>query len=224
VPRPLAAAIALIASAAALLSTAAAAASWRAPVRGPAIRAFDYSGHAPFARGSRRGVDLAARRGERVVAPCAGQITFAGSVPHFGPSLSIRCGGLVATLLRVRATRHGSVARGGEVGRAAGPVRLGARRADERFGYVDPLSLIGAEPPREVPIGAAPARPAAPAPAAPLAPRPRAATPAGATLPWTAWAGVGFALGSLVGPWAISTSRRRSTTSTLRRTWATRTR
>jgi hypothetical protein len=223
VPRPLAAAIALIACAAALLSAAAAAASWRAPVRGPAVRAFDYSPRAPFARGSRRGVDIAARRGERVVAPCAGRISFVGSVPRFGPAMSIRCAGTVATLLRVRATRRGSVARGAEVGRAAGTVRLGARRADERFGYVDPLSLIGAEPPREVPVGAAPARPVPRAPVAAPVARPPAAAPARGGLPWTAWAGVGL-LGSLLGPWAISTSRRRSTTSMLRRTWATRTR
>jgi len=37
------------------------------------------------------------------------------------------------------------------------------------------------------------------------------------------WAGLGL-LGSLLGPWVISTSRRRSTTSTLRRILATRTR
>jgi hypothetical protein len=221
VPRPLAAAIALIACAAALLSAAAAAASWRAPVRGPVLRGFDYSARAPFARGSRRGVDLAARRGDRVVAPCGGRITFAGRVPGFGAALSIRCGALVATLLRVHATRRGAVARGADVGRAAGgAVRLGARRAGQRFGYVDPLALIGDEP-RGTPVGAAPD--GAPAVRAPERARPPVARPRPVGLAWTAWAGLGL-LGSLLGPWAVSTSRRRSTTSTLRRILATRTR
>src|SRR4051812_25862647 len=126
-----------MASAAALLSTAAAAASWRAPVRGPVVHDFDYSSRAPFARGSRRGADFAARPGDSVAAPCGGRITFAGRVPRFGPALSIRCGGLVATLLGVRITRHGAVAGGEQVGHATGVVRLGARRAADRFGYVD---------------------------------------------------------------------------------------
>jgi hypothetical protein len=221
VPRPLAAALAICASAAALLSTAAAAASWRAPVRGHVIRGFDYSRRAPFARGSRRGTDFAARRGDRVVAPCSGAITFTGGVPRFGPALTIRCGALVATLLGVRATRRRAVARGREVGRATGVLRLGARRVADRFGYVDPLSLIATERPHGLPIGGAPlsSRPVR----APIRSRPQARAPEPVALPWTAWAGLGL-LGSLLVPWAVSTSRRRSTTSTLRRTWVTRTR
>jgi hypothetical protein len=211
VPRLLAAALAL---AAVLLSAAAAAASWRAPVPGRVVHGFDYSPRTPFAAGARRGVDLAARPGERVLAPCAGRIAFAGRVPRFGPALSIRCGALVATLLRVRATRHGPVARGALVGRAIGPVRLGARLAAQRFGYVDPLALIGAEPPR----GAAPLP--APPVSAPRRQRPRVRDAPPLRLPWTAWAGLGL-LGSLLGPWAVSTSRRRSTTSTQRRTSVT---
>jgi hypothetical protein len=217
VSRPLAAAIALIASAAALLSTAAAAASWRAPVAGPVLRGFAYSPSAPFTPGARRGADFAARRGELVVAPCAGRIAFAGSVPRFGPALSIRCGALVATLLRVRAARHGDVARGAVVGRATGPVRLGARVAARRWGYIDPLALIGADRP----IGSAP--PAPPPVRAPKRPRPATSRPVMARVPWTAWVGLGL-LGSLLGPWAVSTSRRRSTTSMLRRILVTHTR
>jgi hypothetical protein len=216
VPRQLAAALA-IASAAVSLSTAVAAASWRAPVPGRVLRAFAYSEHEPFARGARRAVALAAMPGERVLAPCGGPISFAGRLPRFGPALTIRCGALVATLLGVRATARGAARRGAEVGRATGAVGLGARRAGARWGYVDPLALIGAPEPRRAP----PPLPAErPRPA-----RPRVAVrPAGAPgLPWTAWAGVGL-LGSLLGPWAVSTSRRRSTTSTLRRILAMRTR
>jgi len=184
VPRPLAAAIALLACAAAFLSAAAAAASWRAPVPGGVLRPFAYSPRAPFTRGARRGADFRAHAGERVVAPCGGRISFAGRVPRFGPALSIRCGALVATLLGVRPTRRGAVRRGAQVGRA--PLALPPVRAPKR---------------------------ARPAPAMPALP----------ALPWTAWAGLGL-LGSLLGPWIISTSRRRSTTSTLRRILATRTR
>jgi hypothetical protein len=220
VPRQLAAALA-IASAAATLSTAAAAASWRAPVRGHVLRAFDYSQRTPFARGARRGVKLAAAPGERVVAPCSGPIGFRGSVPRFGPAVSIRCGGLVATLLGVRATRSGHARRGLEVGRATGPVQLGARRAGAPWGYVDPLALIGAQGPR---LGPPPLPAKAPRGQAPRTAAPHLAARPMPGVPWTAWAGIGCALGSLLGPWAITTSRRRSTTSTRRRIWATRTR
>ena len=219
--RPLAAAIAVLASAVALLSAAAAAASWRAPVRGPVVHRFAYARHAPFAAGSRRGADFAAGRGDRVVAPCGGPITFAGRVPRFGPALSIRCGALVATLLRVRASRRGPVLRGAVVGRATGVVRLGARRVADRFGYVDPLTLIEAQRPQGTPVGAAPQ--GRPAVRAPHRARPHASRATPVRLPWTAWAGLAL-LGSLLGPWAVSTSRRRSTTSMLRRILVTRTR
>jgi hypothetical protein len=217
VPRPLAAAIALLACAAAFLSAAAAAASWRAPVPGGVLRPFAYSPRAPFTRGARRGADFRAHAGERVVAPCGGRISFAGRVPRFGPALSIRCGALVATLLGVRPTRRGAVRRGAQVGRATGTVRLGARVATRRWGYIDPLALIGGDRP----VGRAPL--ALPPVRAPKRARPAPAMPALPALPWTAWAGLGL-LGSLLGPWIISTSRRRSTTSTLRRILATRTR
>jgi hypothetical protein len=197
VPRPLAVALLGLASAAVLfLSTAAAAASWRAPVSGRVVRPFDYSPRTPFARGARRGADLFARRGETVVAPCSGRVTFSGRVPLFGPALSVRCGTLVATLLGVRARRRGAVRVGQAVGLATGIVRLGARRAGSRFGYLDPLELLAAERPHGAPIGAAP-RGAARSPSsggAPVAVRaaPAAVHDARATVPWTAWAGLGL--------------------------------
>ena len=214
--RQLAAALA-IASAAVAPSTVAAAASWRAPVPGRVVRPFVYSPRAPFARGARRDVELAALSGEQVLAPCSGPVAFRGRVPRFGPALSIRCGRLVATLLGVRATRAGFARRGARIGRATGDVRLGARRFGTRWGYRDPLSLIGTA------LG----RPPAPVLPAPRPGAPRARTPGAASpplrLPRSVWAGIGL-LGSLLGPWAVSTSRRRSSTSTLRRTSAMRTR
>ena len=78
---------------------------------------------------------------------------------------------------------------------ATGAVRLGARVAARRWGYVDPLSLIG----RDRPVGQAPQAP--PPVRAPERPRPTAVPAIVARVPWTAWAGLGL-LGSLLGPWA----------------------
>jgi hypothetical protein len=202
VSRPLAAALLGLASTAVLLlSSAAAAASWRAPVPGSVVRPFDYSSRTPFVRGARRGVDLFARRGEPVAAPCSGRVTFSGAVPRFGPALSVRCGALVATLLGVRATRHGVVRAGQGVGVATGVVRLGARRVRERLGYLDPLGLLAADGPRGTPIGAAPrgTRPIAPPgrPGDVVRSAPPAARSVPGTLPWTAWAGLALLVAGL---------------------------
>ena len=98
------------------------------------------------------------------------------------PRCQIRCGALVATLLGVRATRSGS---------RPAPVRRSAARPvpsvsvpggpARRWGYVDPLALIGAQRPqlgppplparrrgREAPRAAAPHLAARPAPAPPV--------------------------------------------------------
>ncbi len=220
-PRPLFATLAL--AAVVFLSAAPAAAggqgaarhaTWRAPVVGLVAHLFAYSVRVPFARGARRGVDLDARRGEPVLAPCSGTITFAGRVPRFGGALALRCGRLVATLLRVRAVAHGRVRQGARIGRAEGEVRLGARVAGQRFGYIDPLELLGENRPRHTPLGRAPRSRsplALPEPRrapqwARSAPVPRAslvAAPAPGRLPWTAWAGLaalaaGLPAGTLV--------------------------
>jgi Peptidase family M23 len=179
-----------------VLAPAAAARSWVAPVDGAVRRAFAYDGAAPFAAGRHRGVDLAARPGQVVRSPCAGRVSFAGRVPGHRRGVTVRCAGLAATVLdlrRVRVARGADVGRGGPVGEAAGPsVHLGARRAGRRWGYVDPLDLLGGEPaprapavgprgrvPREVPP------PPAPAPLATHAPR---RVPD--RVPLVAWAGV----------------------------------
>lgn len=214
-PRPLAAALLGLASAAVpLLSTAAAAASWRAPVSGRVARPFHYSPRAPFARGARRGVDLFARRGDVVVAPCSGRVTFSGRVPRFGPALSVRCGALVATLLGVRATRRGAVKAGQGVGIATGNVRLGARRAGARFAYLDPLALLAAVPPHGAPLGGAPRdaprsglRDGAPTPGRPA---PAAVSGAQPALPWTAWAGLGLLAAGLPAGALVRRSGRRA--------------
>jgi hypothetical protein len=187
----------------------AASAAWRAPVTGAVVGRFAVGGD-PFAAGQRRGIDLAARPGETVRAPCAGRVAFAGALPDRGGAVSIRCGGLTATVLGLGppAVRRGTSVRAGDRLGAAGRdgvVRLGARRTGARFGYRDPQLLL-----------AAPTR----APPPPLGPRggrvrragPPPAPPARVVMgpavdrraPAIAWAGLalvaaGLPAGALVG-------------------------
>lgn len=196
VPRPARAitclaAVALVAASALAAPPAdARAARWVAPVEGDVVAAFRYDRGSPFAAGQRRGVAFASRPGEVVVAPCSGPVAFAGRVPGRGRVVALICGGLRATVLRLGATaarRGDRVRRGTRVG-TAGETRvdLGARRVGDRFGYVDPLGLVGAiappelgpaPPPRREPPPRLPA-PEAPAPAVRRAPVPSAPLPA----------------------------------------------
>ena len=201
---------------------------WRWPVHGEVVRGFRYAPRHPFAAGGRRGVDIAAAPGVVARSACAGQVTYAGPVPGHGLGVTVRCGALVATHLgldRLAVRRGAAVVPGrrlGVVGRS-GRLRLGARRAASRFGYVDPLALLGADAPPvghgpgAAPLGRAPLIPAPPAWAArrpfvpravprPRAPRSRPAvmpSDAGAPMPLAAWAGLvllaaGVPLGGLV--------------------------
>jgi murein DD-endopeptidase MepM/ murein hydrolase activator NlpD len=179
---------------------AAGAAGWRWPLRGPVVGAFHVRPHAPFARGQRRGIDVSSPPGALVRAACAGRVTFAGPLPRRGLAVSVRCGALVATHLGLGrlAVRAGSrVVAGAPLG-ALGPsgrLRLGARRAGDRRGYVDPLTLLGDERPALPHLGPAPraprrrplrpVRPAArPVAFAPAPPRSEAAA---RRLPWPAY-------------------------------------
>lgn len=121
--------------------------AWRWPARGPLVGPFHLSPKRPFAAGQRRGIDLAVPPGALVRAACSGRVTYAGAVPRRGLGVSLRCGPLVATHLglgRVAVRRGARVAAGDEVGLVApgGRLRLGARRAGRRFGYLDPLTLL----------------------------------------------------------------------------------
>ena len=187
-------------------------AAWRWPLRGPVVGAFRLTPHAPFARGQRRGIDVAAPPGTPVRAACSGRITFAGALPHGGLAVTVRCGPLVATYLRLAAlaVRPGTHASTGErlgtLG-AAGRLRLGARRASDRRGYVDPLTLLRDPAPTAPPVlGRAP-RPRRPRPAPIAATRPRAAPPLARSeprgIPWPAYPALALIatalpLGSLV--------------------------
>jgi hypothetical protein len=174
------------------------AARWRAPVDGALIAPFDFDGSRPYAAGRRRGLELSARRGEPVRSACGGEVTFAGRLPGGEAGVTVRCGALAATHLRLASAsvhRGARVARGASLGMAAGgSLRLGARRVGRRHGYVDPAELLASGPsaaPPVAPTGPPPRRPRAPAPRPLPPPRPLPlSAPRAGRVPLVAWAGL----------------------------------
>ena len=74
-----------------LLVWAPAAYAWSWPVQGPVLQPFSYDDSYPYAAGQHRGIDIGADAlGEQVVAPAAGTVSFAGSVPTNGECVSIQ--------------------------------------------------------------------------------------------------------------------------------------
>lgn len=206
-------AFALLATLALVLPAGAAAASpdrarWRRPLPGAVVASFSFDPSAPYERGRRRGTDFEGAPGDVVVAACSGVVTYAGAVPRWGRGVTLRCGGLIATELglgRVAVRRGQPVLRGALVGRLArtGTLRLGARRRDAVHGYLDPESLLAADPP----WGGAPAGPS-PRRWAPRRDLPRvvrAPVPAAASAPasawWPAWVGLALVGGAVGGAW-----------------------
>ena len=74
---------------AASLVAAAPAAAWTWPAGGDVLRVFRL-GSDPYAGGQHRGVDVAGDVAASVVAPAAGEVTFAGAVPGNGFVVTIR--------------------------------------------------------------------------------------------------------------------------------------
>jgi peptidase M23-like protein len=149
--------------------------AWTWPVGGPVLKPFAY-GADPYAAGQHRGVDLGApQRGSPVVAPAAGVVDFAGTVPGGGRTLTIATGdGYAVTLVHlgsigiaagadvVEGAVVGSVGPSGEPEHPVPYVHLGIRLAAEPAGYVDPLGLLPppAGPPVAEPVaGEEPAAP-----------------------------------------------------------------
>jgi len=131
-------------------------------VDGPVLRPFLF-GDDPYRGGLHRGVDIAASPGAAVGAPTSGRVSFAGTVPGGGRTLTIETvDGYSVTLLHLGALGVGRGAAVGEGDRVAivGPsdgiehtvpyVHLGVRVTTDPQGYLDPLSLL---PP---PVPAAP--------------------------------------------------------------------
>jgi hypothetical protein len=160
--------------------------AWTWPVDGPVLRPF-VLGDDPYAAGQHRGIDVGAAAGAPVRAPAAGAVTFAGTVPGSGRTVTIQTSdGYSVTLVHLGSFvvgRGAAVAEGATVA-TVGPsgepelaepyVHLGVRRTADEHGYVDPLAFLPAgagEPPTEADAPVADPAPDQPAePAQPAAP------------------------------------------------------
>jgi hypothetical protein len=164
--------------------------AWTWPVDGPVLRPFAFDHAHPYAAGLHRGVDLGAPTGSRVLAPAEGIVSFAGTVPTGGKTVSIQTSsGYTATLVHlgsigvVRGTLVGegsvvgTVGPSGVVDLAEPYVYFGARTTSDPQGYVDPLTLL---PSRPAPLPSPAAEPAASAAPAPAVPAPVSAPAVGA--------------------------------------------
>jgi hypothetical protein len=155
--------------------------AWTWPVVGPVLQGFSFDPAHPYAAGQHRGIDVGAPgSGGPVLAPAAGVVSFAGTVPTSGKSVTIETSdGLSVTLTHlgsIGVSRDAAVVEGAVVGTVGpsgtpdfdGPyVHMGVRTASNPQGYLDPLAflpVLGAPAPIQVP--AAPVEPSAtPAPA-----------------------------------------------------------
>ena len=142
-----------VAAAVAFLALASPAKAWTWPASGPILQAFRY-GSDPYAAGQHRGIDVGGDAGAPVAAPRSGVVSFAGSLPTNGLSVTIETAdGFSVTLVHlgsIAVTRGGHVAEGQAVG-AIGPsgtpeqdapyVHLGIRTTSDPNGYLDPLAF-----------------------------------------------------------------------------------
>ncbi|HEU5476489.1 MAG TPA: peptidoglycan DD-metalloendopeptidase family protein [Gaiellaceae bacterium] len=141
-----------------LLAWAPVARAWSWPVQGPVVQPFAYDESHPYASGQHRGIDIGADdAGQVVVAPAAGTISFAGTVPTSGLAVTIETqDGYSVTLTHLGSSsvsNGATVAEGDTIGTVGpsgtpevdGPyVHLGIRLTADQNGYVDPLGLLPA--------------------------------------------------------------------------------
>ena len=132
--------------------------AWTWPTDGPVLQPF-VLGDDPYAAGQHRGIDVAGVTGTPVSAPAGGTVSFSGTVPGGGRTVTIQTAdGYAVTLLHLGAL---GVARGAVVGEGdvvgtlgssgeaehAGPyVHLGVRVAADPLGYLDPLRFLPLRP------------------------------------------------------------------------------
>jgi hypothetical protein len=134
--------------------------AWSWPMQGPVLQPFAYDEAHPYAAGQHRGVDIGAdAAGEAVVAPAAGTVSFAGTVPTNGKSVTIETAdGYSVTLTHlgsISVSKGTTVAELGAIG-TVGPsgtpevdapyVHLGIRVTADPNGYRDPLTFLPAVP------------------------------------------------------------------------------
>jgi hypothetical protein len=128
--------------------------AWTWPVDGPVLRPFSL-GDDPYAGGQHRGIDVAGPLGAPVRAPAGGTVSFAGTVPGGGRTVTIQTtDGYSVTLLHLGAVeavrsqavgegeRIGTVGWSGELEHDQPYVHLGVRVTADSNGYVDPLTLL----------------------------------------------------------------------------------
>lgn len=130
--------------------------AWSWPLHGPVLEPFAYDEAHPYASGQHRGIDIGAdAAGDTVVAPADGTVSFAGTVPTSGKSVTIETSdGYSVTLTHlgtILVAKGTAVAEQDPVG-AIGPsgtpevdipyVHLGLRLTTDPNGYVDPLGLL----------------------------------------------------------------------------------
>ena len=128
--------------------------AWTWPVGGPVLQHFQI-GDDPYAGGQHRGIDIGAAAGTPVLAPAAGLVSFAGTVPGGGRTITIRTpDGYAVTLQELGAFSVGKgdavreaqeVATVATAGGAPEQIHLGVRVAADPNGYVDPLALLPPE-------------------------------------------------------------------------------
>ena len=155
-----------------------AAGAWTWPVQGPVLQTFSFDPAHPYAAGQHRGIAIGGGDGAPVLAPASGIVSFAGTVPTNGKTLTIQTpSGLAVSLTHlgsIAVARNASVDEGAAVG-TVGPsgtpefdvpyVHLGIREAANDQGYLDPLAFLPVlAPPAAVPAPAPPVDVPAPAP------------------------------------------------------------
>ena len=92
----------LFASALAALVLAPVAGAWSWPVNGDVLKGFAFDYSHPYAAGQHRGIDIAADTGATVAAPVSGTVSFAGSVPTSGKTVTIQTAdGYAVTLVHL---------------------------------------------------------------------------------------------------------------------------
>jgi Peptidase family M23 len=192
-----------------LLAWAPAAYAWSWPVQGPVVQPFAYDESHPYASGQHRGIDIGAdAANEQVVAPAAGTVSFAGSVPTNGECVTIQTpDGYTVTLTHLGTilVAKGTSVTEGQAVATIGPsgtpeldrpyVHLGIRTTSDPSGYLDPLSLLPPLTPQSAPEQS---QPAATQPSASAGPASTPAEPATAPAPSTP--SVATTRGSTVAP------------------------
>src|SRR6266576_5885865 len=66
--------------------------AWTWPVNGPVFQTFSFDPAHPYAAGQHRGIAIGADAGTPVLAAASGVVSFAGSVPTNGLTLTIQTG------------------------------------------------------------------------------------------------------------------------------------